>query len=135
MSLSTVTCQCISNRFFARTVELQASLPVSSNSGVLPGLDNGAAQAGEDGTNEQGEAQLSASESGDPKPQAPDSIDRACEGSLPAVSKREKRRLRREKERRAVEKMVEDILTSGNYSPGDIFKSVLAMALSGGGGP
>ncbi len=45
------------------------------------------------------------------------------------------RQLRREKERRAVERMVADKLKSGSLSPGDILMSALALPLSGGRGP
>jgi hypothetical protein len=56
--------------------------------------------------------------------------------SLPApVSEREKRRLRREKERRAVERMVEEKLKAGSFSLGEILTSALALPLSGGRGP
>jgi len=76
------------------------------------------------------------SESGGAKPATPSSSDRACRGSSPAtVSKREKRRLRRDKERRAVERMVEEKLKAGNFAPGEILMTALAMALPGGRGP
>ena len=45
-------------------VEAQESIQVTANSGALSGLDNGAAQPGEDSTPEQGKAPGSASESG-----------------------------------------------------------------------
>ncbi len=53
-------------------VEAQESIQVTANSGALTGLDNGAAQPGEDSTPEHGKAQASRSESGNPKPQTPD---------------------------------------------------------------
>ncbi len=116
-------------------VEAQESIQVTPNSGALAGLDNGAAQPGEDSTPEQGTAQGSAAESADPDQETPDSSDRACGGSLPAAaSKREKRRLR-DKERRAVERMVEDMLTKGNYAPGEILMSAVKLPLSGFRGP
>ena len=49
-------------------VEAQESIQVTANSGALSGLDNGAAQPGEGSTPEQGKAQGSASESGNPEP-------------------------------------------------------------------
>jgi hypothetical protein len=56
--------------------------------------------------------------------------------SLPAtVSKQEQRRLRLEKERRAVERMVEEKLSAGNFSVGEILTGALALPLSGGRGP
>ncbi len=116
--------------------ETQESTQVTANSGALSGLDNGAAQPGEDSTPEQGNAPGSAFQCRNPKPQTPDSIDRACRASLPAtVSKREKWRLRREKERQAVERMVEDKLNAGSFAPGEILASALALPLSGGRGP
>jgi hypothetical protein len=97
-------------------VEAQALIQVTANYGALPGLDNGVAQPGEGSTPEQGKAPGSASESGGPQPQTPDSSDRAYRGSSPVtVSEREKRRLRREKERRAVERMVADKLKAGSF--------------------
>jgi len=117
-------------------VEAQEFIQVTANSGALSGLDNGAAQPEEDSTPEQGKAQGSGSESGNPKPWTPDSSDRACRGSLSAtVSKREKRRLLREKERRAVERMVRDKLNARSFAPGEILMSALALPLSGGRGP
>jgi len=117
-------------------VEARESTQVTANSGALPGLDNGAAQPGEDSTPEQGKAQGSGSASGNPIPRTPGSSDRACRGSLPAaVSKREKRRLRREKERRAVERMVRDKLSAGSFAPGEILMSALALPLAGDRGP
>jgi hypothetical protein len=93
------------------------------------------AQPGDGSTPEHGEAPGSGSASGNPKPQTPDSTDRACRESSPAtVSKREKRRLR-EEERRAVERMVEDKLSAGSFAPGEILMSALALPLSGGRGP
>ncbi len=56
-------------------------------------------------------------------------------GLLATVSEREQRRLRREKERRAVERMVEDKLNAGSFAPGEILASALALPLSGGSGP
>jgi hypothetical protein len=57
-------------------------------------------------------------------------------GSLPApVSEREKWRLRREKERQAVERMVEEKLKAGSFSVGEILTSALALPPSGGRGP
>jgi len=117
-------------------VEAQESIQVTPNSGALSGLDKGVAQPGEGSTPERGKAPGSGSASGNPKPQTPDSSDRACRGRLPTtVSNREKRRLRLEKERRAVERMVADKLNAGSFSPGDILMSALALPLSGGRGP
>ncbi len=116
--------------------EAQESNQVTANSGALSGLDNGAAQPREGSTPQQGEAPRSGSESGSPKLPTRDSSARACRGNLPAtVSKREKRRLRRETERRAVERMVEEKLKAGNFAPGEILMTALAMASSGGRGP
>jgi len=50
------------------------------------------------------------------------------------VSKREKRR-RREKDRRAVERMVEEKLKAGCCSLEEIVMSALALPLSGDSGP
>jgi len=117
-------------------VEAQEPIQVTANSGALSGLDNGAAQPEEGSTPEQGEAPRSGFESGNPKPRTPDSSDRACEGMLPATaSKRERRRLQRQEERRAIERMVLEKLTSGSYKPGEILMNVLKMPRSGGGGP
>jgi hypothetical protein len=116
-------------------VEVQESIHFTANSGAVSGLDNRAAQPEEESTPERPKPPGSGSESGNPEPQAPDSSDRAWKGSLPATdSKREKRRLR-DKERRAVERMVEDMLTAGNYAPGEILMSALKLPLSGGRGP
>ncbi len=110
-------------------VETQGLIQVRAVPATLSGLDKGGAQTREDGASEQGEAQGSAAESGDPKPQTPDSSDRACGGSSPAMdSKREKRRSRLQKERRAVERMVEYKLKAGNFAPGEILMTALAMA-------
>jgi len=117
-------------------VEAQESIQVTANSGARSGLDNGAAQPGEGSTPEQGKAPGSASASRNPKQETPDSRDRARRERLAAaVSKREKRRLRREKERRAVERMVEEKLKAGNFSLSEILTSALVLPLSGGRGP
>jgi len=117
-------------------VEAQESTQVTAKSGALSGLDNGVAQPGEGSTPEQGKAQASGSPSSNPKPRTPDSRDRACTGSLPATaSKREQRRLRREKERLAVERIVEEKLKAGNFSLSEILTSALVLPLSGGRGP
>jgi len=117
-------------------VEAQESIQVTANSGALSGLDNGAAKPGEDSTPEHGKAPGSGSESGNPKPQAPNSSDRACRGSLPAtISKREQRRLGPEEERRAVERMVDDKPNAGSFSLEEILMSALKLPLSGGRGP
>jgi len=117
-------------------VEPQESIQVTADSGALSGLDNGAAQPGEGSTPEHGKAPGSGSESGNSQPRTPDSSDLACRASLPAtVSRREQRRLQLQEKRRAVEKMVEDMLTAGNCAPCEILMSVLKMPLSGGFGP
>jgi hypothetical protein len=119
-------------------VEAQESTQVTANSGALSGLNNGAAQPGEGSTPEQGKAPGSASASGNPNPQTPDSSGRACMGNLAAtVSKPEQRRLRREEEdeRRAVERMVEEKLKAGNFSLREILTSAMALPRSGGRGP
>jgi len=119
-------------------VEAQESIQFTADSGALSGLDKVAAQPGEGSTSEQGNAPGSASDSGNPTPQAPDSSDRACGGSLPTtVSEQEKRRLRREEEeeRRAVERMVEEKLKAGTFSLREILTSAMALAPSGGRGP
>jgi hypothetical protein len=94
------------------TVEPQEAIRVTVNSGALPGLDNGAAQPGGGSAPEPGKAPGSGSASGNPQPPAPDRFERpGLRVSLPAtVSKREKRQLRLEKERRTVERMVADKL-------------------------
>jgi len=124
---------------FAETmsiVEAQELIQVTANSGAVSGLDNGAAQSWEGSTPEQGKAPGSGSESGDPKPRTPDSRDRAWRESLPAtVSKREQRRLRREEERRAVERMVADKLKAGSFSLGEILTSAWALPPTCGRGP
>jgi len=51
------------------------------------------------------------------------------------LSKREKRRLRLQRERRAVEKMVEEKLKAGNFSLREILISAMTMPHSGGRGP
>ena len=43
------------------------------------------------------------------------------------LSKREKRRLRLQRERRAVEKMVEEKLKAGNFEPGEILMTAMTM--------
>ncbi len=124
---------------FAETlssVEIQDSIQVTANPAAFSGLDNGAAQTEEGQTPEQGTVQGSASENANPQPQMPDSSDRACTESLPAaVSKREKWRLRLEKERRAVERLVADELKAGNSPLAEIFASALALPLADGRGP
>jgi len=117
-------------------VEAQESIQVTANSGALLRLDNGAVQPEEDSTPEEGTGQASASESGNPGPQTPDSGDRACGGSLPAtLSAREKERSRCESERRAIERMVEEKLKAGNFSLREILTGAMALPLSGGRGP
>jgi len=117
-------------------VEAQEHIQVTADSGALAGLDNAVDQPGEASMPEPGKAAASGPESGNPKPHTPDPSDRACRERMPAtVSKRELRRLQLREERRAVEKMVEDMLTSGNCAPGEILMSVLKMPLSGGCGP
>jgi hypothetical protein len=117
-------------------VEAQESIQVTANSGAVLGLDNGVTQPEEESTPEQGKAQGLGSESGNPKPQTPDSSDRAWRGSLPAtVSQREERQLRCDEERRAVERMVEEKLKAGNFSLREILTTALALPLSGGRGP
>ncbi len=70
----------------------------------------------------------SGSESGDSKPPTPDAIDRARGGnSSVTVSQREQTRLRLEKEKRAVERMVEDKLKAGRFSLREILTSVMAL--------
>jgi hypothetical protein len=93
---------------------------------------------GEDSAPEHGKAPGSASVSHNPNPQTPDSSDRACSGSLPmTVSELEKRRLRRaeEEDRRAVERMVEEMLKAGTISLREILTSAMTLPLSGGRGP
>jgi hypothetical protein len=53
------------------------------------------------------------------------------------VSKPERRRLRPEEERRAVERMVEEKLKAGRFSLSlrEILTSAMALPLSGGRGP
>jgi len=115
--------------------EPQEAIQVTANSGTPSRLDNGAAQPGDGSTREDGKAPGSGSASGDPEPQMPDSSDRTCGKSSPAtVSEPEKRRLRQE-ERRAVERMVEDKLSAGDFAPGEILMSALALPLSRGRGP
>jgi len=109
------------------SIEIQDTVEVTAGFGALSGLDNVATQPGEAAKPEQGKAQRSGSESGDPKPQTPGWSDRACSRSLPAsLSKRDKRRLRREQEKRAVERMVDDKLKAGSTSFSEILASVLA---------
>ncbi len=72
---------------------------------------------------------------GIPSPE-PSLARRASMRSLPAtVSEREERRLRLEEERRLVERMVEEKLKAGNFSPREILTSAMALPLSGGRGP
>ncbi len=119
-----------------RVVEAQEAIQVTTDSGGVSGLDNGVDQPGEASTPEEGKPRGPASESGNPQPKTPAASDRACRGSLPAtVSRREESQLRDEHERRAVEKMVEDMPTAGNCAPGEILMSALALPLSGGRGP
>jgi len=117
-------------------VEARESIQVTANSDDLSGLDNGASQPWEGSTPEHGKAQGSGSARGNPEPRTPDSSDRTCAASLPAtVPKREQGRLQLEKERRAVERMVEDKLNAGSLAPADILMSALALPLSGGRDP
>jgi len=117
-------------------VEPQKPIQVTANPGAPSGLDKGAAQPAEGSTPEHGIGQASASESGNPQPQTPDSSDRACRGSLPAtVSQREERQVRLDEERRAVEKMVEQKLKAGNFSLREILTSAMTLPLSGGCDP
>jgi len=116
-------------------VEAQEAVQVTANPGALSVLDNGAAQPGDGSAPEHGEAPGSGSASGDPEPQTPDSSDRACrESAQAAVSKREERRLL-ERERRALERMVEEKLKAGNFSLREILTSALTLQPSGGRGP
>jgi len=102
-------------------VEAQEFIQVTANPGALSRLDNAADQPEADSTPEQKTSQASESESRNPEAQTSDSSDRACRASLPAmVSEREERRIRLEKERRAVERMVEGKLTAGSFSLGEI---------------
>jgi len=71
-------------------VEPQESIQVTTNSGALAGLDNGAAQPEEGRTPELGKAPGSGSVTGNPQPRTPDSSDRACGGSLPAAVSQQK---------------------------------------------
>ncbi len=120
----------------ASSVEPQESIQVTANSGAPSGLDKGVVEPAEGSTPEQGEASGSASATSNPKPATPDSSDRAIRGRLPAtVSKRQKGRSRREKKRAAAETMVEDKLSAGNFSLGEILTSALALPLPGGRGP
>ncbi len=115
--------------------EPQESIQVTANSAALSGLDNGADQPGEDSTPEQGNAPGSGPASGNPNQETPDSSDRACAASSPAtVSKREERRLRLEKETRAVERRVAAKLKAGGFSLAELM-SVLELPLPGGRGP
>jgi hypothetical protein len=93
-------------------------------------------QLGEDSTPEDGKAPGSPSESGDPQREAPDSSDRACEGSLLATdSESVERRLRLEEERPTMEKMVEEKLKAGNFAPGEKLMSALTMSFPDGRDP
>jgi hypothetical protein len=112
--------------------EPQESIQVTANSGALAGLDNGAAQPGEDSTPEHGKAPGSPSENGDPQHEAPDSSDRACSGGFPPTDlKRQKTRLRDEEEKQMVERMVEEKLKAGNLAPGEILMTALTMQSPG----
>ena len=107
-----------------------------TNSGALPGLDNSVAQLEERSTPERGTAPGSGSESSSPQREAPDSSDLAgSRGSPVTLSKREKRRLRLQRERRLVEKMVEEKLKAGNFAPGEILMSALTMTFPNGRDP
>ena len=101
-------------------VEPQESIEVTANSGALPGLDNSVAQLEERSTPERGTAPGTASESGDPQHEAPDSSDRACEGSLPVtVSEQENRRLRSARGRGPAEGgALRARMPSGSYAEG-----------------
>ena len=119
-------------------VEPQGPIEVTANSGARAGLDNGAAQPGEDSTPEHGRAPGSASARGNPTPQIPDSSARACSESVPmTVSEQEKERLRRaeEEDERAVLRMVEEKLKAGNFSLREILISAITLPRSGGRGP
>ncbi len=108
-------------------VEPREPIQVTAIPGDFSGLDNDAAGPQEDGEVEPAQSQVSGSDSGDPKPGKPESSDRDRERRSPeAVSKR-KRRLKREKERRAVERIVEEKLAAGVYSFDEILKSVMAL--------
>jgi hypothetical protein len=88
----------------------------------------------EGSTPEDGKAPGSPSESGDPQHEAPDSSDRACEGSLLSTGS-EERRLRLEEERRTLEKTVEEKLKAGNFAPGEILMGALTMSFADGRDP
>ncbi len=109
-------------------VEPQDLIQVTAIPAARSRLDNDAARPKEDGVPEQAQAEVSRSASGDPKPRTPDSSDGVCERRSPeTVSKRETRRLRLEKEQRAVERIVEEKLQAGIFSYDPIPKSVMAL--------
>jgi len=119
-----------------RIEEAQELIHVTANSGALSGLDNGVAQPGDGSTQEHGKAPGSGSASGNLEPQTPDSSERACRESSPAnVSEQERRRLHREEERQAVERMVADKLKAGSVSLGEILTSAMTLRRPGGRGP
>jgi hypothetical protein len=108
--------------------EPQESIQVTANSGALPGLDNSVAQPEESSTPNHGNASGCSPESGNPQPETPHSSDLAPSRSSPlTLSKREKRRLRLQRERRAVEKMVAEKLKAGNFEPGEILMTAMTM--------
>ncbi len=113
-------------------VEAQESIQVTAVSAALSRFDNDAAPPEEDSTPEEAHAQVSGSASENPRPRAPDSNDLRCRGrSLATVSKREKRRLRLEENRRAIERMLEDKLKAGSFSLRAILTSAVTLQPSG----
>ena len=117
--------------------EPQQSIEVTADSDARSALDNGAAEPGDDSTLEQGKAHGSSPASGNITQETPDSseLDLVYGGSLPArLSKRETRRLRRENEGRAVQRMVEEKLKA-RFLASDILMSALTMPLSSGPDP
>ena len=108
--------------------EPQVSIQVTAISGALSGLDNSVAQPEESSTPNHGNASGCSPESGNPQPETPHSSDLAPSRSSPlTLSKREKRRLRLQRERRAVEKMVAEKLKAGNFEPGEILMTAMTM--------
>jgi hypothetical protein len=105
-------------------VEPREPIQVTANPGALPGLDNGVAQPAENTTPEDGKAPGSPSESGDPQREAPDSSDRAREGSLLAADSESE-------EKRLVQEIVGEKLRAGNFAPGGILMSASTMQFPG----
>ncbi len=109
-------------------VESQESVELTANLGVLSALDKVVDQPGDETAQEPVRMEASASESGDPEPETPESSARAGGASVPArFSERANSQSGREEERPAAERMVEDPLKAGCTSLSETLANALAL--------